>query len=113
MPSPLIPTGMTTPRYGPTPPPTAGINSELEDRPPLPDLEQQLIRRNEERILLKQSADNHEWVGPQGVHHHARAKFRQIVRADHRTVVLGNHVVDPRLVLDQVADARQVEERPF
>src|SRR5271163_1982935 len=50
---------------------------------------------------------------PQGVHHHARAEFRQIVRADHCAFVLRNDVVDPRLVLDQVADAWQVGQRPF
>ena len=85
----------------------------LAGRPPLPDLEQQLVGRNEERVLLKQSADNHDWMRPHGVDHHARAKFCQIIRTDHRILVLGDHVVDPRLELDQVVDAWQVDERPF
>src|SRR5947209_2344255 len=85
----------------------------LVDRAPLSDLEQQLVRRNEERVLLKQPADNHDWMRAQGVHNHARAKFCQIISADHCIVVLGNHVVDPRLELDEVVDAWQVDKRPF
>src|SRR6266536_2467495 len=34
----------------------------LAGRPPLPDLEQQLVRRNEERVFLKQAADDNEWM---------------------------------------------------
>src|SRR5260370_40473394 len=72
-----------------------------------------VIWGNEERVLLKDAADNYDRVRPQGVHHHARAKFRQIIRADHNIVVLRSKVVAPRLELDQVFDAWQVDERPF
>jgi len=47
-------------------------------------------RRNEERVLLQDAADNYDRVRPHDVHHHAGRKFRQVVRTDHRIVVLGS-----------------------
>ena len=37
----------------------------------LPELEQELVRRNKERIILQQPPDNHGRVRPHDVHHHA------------------------------------------
>src|SRR5207249_12208785 len=79
----------------------------------LPKLEEELIRRNEERILLQDPADEHHRVRSHDVDGQARAESRQIVRTDHRVLVLRKQVVQPRLVLEQVLDARLVEQRPF
>src|SRR5260370_14390190 len=76
----------------------------LATRPSLSYLEEELVRRNEERVLLQDPADDHHRVRPHDVHGHARAEFRQIVRAHHRIVVLGEHVVEAWLVFDHVLD---------
>ncbi len=45
------------------------------NRPSLPDLEEELVRRNEERVLLQDPADDHHRVRPHNIHGHARAEF--------------------------------------
>ena len=49
----------------------------------------------------------------QDVDGHARPELREVIGTDHEVVVLGQHVVQARLVLDEVVDARPVEQRPF
>src|SRR5260370_11691738 len=58
-------------------------------------LEEELVRWNEERVLLKNAADDHGWVRPHDVHEHTCAKFGQIVRTDHPAVVLGKNLIQP------------------
>src|SRR5229473_8685223 len=79
----------------------------------LPDFKKELVRRNEEWILLQYLPDNHDRVRPHDVHHHAGTELRQIIGADHRVVVLGKHVVEACLVFHQVIHAWFVEQRPF
>ena len=50
---------------------------------------------------------------PQRVQHRAGAEFGQVVRADHRVLVLRDDVVDSRLVLDEIVGTRQAGERPL
>src|SRR5229473_1621976 len=81
--------------------------------PSLPYLEEELVRRNEERILVQQPAHDHDRVRAHDVHCQRGAYFRQIVRTDHRILVLRKHVVDPCLVFEQIIDAWLVQQRPF
>src|SRR6266404_1317165 len=78
----------------------------LPNGPLLAQFKEKLIRGNEEWVLLQNAPDNDDRVRAQGVHYHARAKFREIIRADHDVLVLRNNVVDSRLELDQIFDAR-------
>src|SRR6266446_6789577 len=79
----------------------------------LPDFEQELVRRNKERILLQHLADDHDRVSPHNVHYYAGTELRQIVGADDRVGVLGKHVIEACLVFHQVIYAWFVEQRPF
>src|ERR1051325_3900665 len=81
------------------------------DRAPPPEFGEHLVGRYEERVLLQQAADYHHRVGSHDVHHHAPAKLGEIVRSRDGVVVLGQNVVQPRLVLDDVLDAGPVLER--
>src|SRR5882724_9066741 len=87
----------------------------LANRPSLPELEEELVRRNEERVLLQHPADQHERMRPHDVDYHTSAKFRQIIRTDQWIIVLGRYVVDTCLEFDkaQVIEAWFVEQRPF
>src|SRR6185503_11644082 len=78
-----------------------------------PNLEKQLVGRDEEWILLQHSAHYDHGMGPHDVHGHSRTESGEVIRTDDRIVVLGEHVVDPGLVLEQILDAHFVEERPF
>src|ERR1700722_4845463 len=60
--------------------------------PSLPEFEQKLVRWNKERILLHYPADDHDRVRPHHVHDHAGTELRQIIGADDRIVIFGNHV---------------------
>jgi MFS family permease len=81
--------------------------------PPLLYLQQQLVGRNEERVLMDQAADNYDRMRPQGIHHHARAKFDEVVRADDPVLVFGNHIIEPRLELEQVDVLPSPAQCPF
>ena len=55
-------------------------------------------------VLLRKAANYNGRMRPQGIHHYASSKFREIVQIDSDNIVLWNHVVDLRLELDQVFD---------
>ena len=50
---------------------------------------------------------------PHDVHGQTRAELQQIVRTDRWAVVLGEHIVEARLVFEQVTHAGLVEQRPL
>jgi hypothetical protein len=79
----------------------------------LPQFEEKLIGRNEERVLLKNAADNYDWVRPHDVHNHSCSKFEQIVRTDHRIVILGKNIIEACLVLQQVVHGWFIEQCPI
>src|SRR5690348_11705204 len=73
-------------------------------------LEEELLGRHKERILLQHTADDHGPVRPQHIHDDTRAELRQIIGADERTAKLAQLRVRPRFIFDQVLDARFLEQ---
>jgi hypothetical protein len=79
----------------------------------LAQLPQELIRRDEEWVLLEDSADDDHRMGPHDVDHDLPAKLGEIVRSSDRVPVPRQQVVQPCFVLEQVIDARPILQRPF
>ena len=80
---------------------------------PFTQLPQEFIRRNEERVLLEDSADDDHRVGPHDVDDDLPAKLGEIVDSYDRVLISRQNVVQSRLVLHQIVDARPILERPF
>src|SRR5712671_6022016 len=76
-------------------------------------LAQELIRRNEEGVLLERSADDNHRMRPHDVDNDFPAKLGEMVRSSDRIAVPRQQVVQPRLVLEQVVDARAILQCPF
>jgi len=55
----------------------------------LAQLLHELVWRNEERILLKDAADNNHWMCAHDVNYDLPAKLGEIVRSYHRVFVTG------------------------
>src|SRR6267143_195213 len=68
---------------------------------PFTQLPQEFIRRNEERVLLEDAADD------------LPAKLGEIVDSYDRVLIARQNIVQSRLVLHQIVDARPIFERPF
>ena len=79
---------------------------------PATQLSQELIRRNEERILLENTSDNDHRVGPHDVDNDLAAKLGEIVDSYNRVFVSRQQIVQSRLVLHKIIDARPIFERP-
>ena len=73
---------------------------------------QELIRRHKERILLKDTADDDQRMGPHDVDYCVATELPQVVSADDRVVVAKPYVVYTRLELDHVVDMRSILNRP-
>src|SRR6266508_5122147 len=67
-------------------------------------LAQELVGRNEERILLQDPPDDGHRVCSKNVYDDPAAKLGGVVRSNHRILVSWQQVVEPRLVLDKVID---------
>src|SRR6202140_3443186 len=65
---------------------------------------QKLPRRHEERIPLKDAADDDHRMRPHDVDHGVAAELPKVVGADHRIVVMTPDVVDAGFELDHVVD---------
>src|ERR1700682_3149713 len=76
-------------------------------------LPQKLVRRNEERVLLEDAADDDHWVGPHDVDDDLPAKLGEIVDSYDRILISRQNIIQPRLVLHQVIDPRSIFEGPF
>jgi len=66
---------------------------------PLSQLPQEFVRRNEEGVLLEDSADDDHRVGPHDVDDDLPAKLGEIVDSYDRVLVPGQNIVQSRLVL--------------
>src|SRR4051812_38473475 len=73
---------------------------------PVAKLAQKFLRRDKERILLKNAADDDHWMRPHDVNHRVSANFREVVSADHRVFVAKPHLIHPRFELNQVINLR-------
>src|ERR1700752_4065258 len=65
---------------------------------------QELLRGHEERVPLKDAADDDHRMRPHDVDHGVAAELPGAVRADHRIVVAAPDVVDAGFELDHVVD---------
>src|SRR6266566_1861634 len=63
---------------------------------------QELLRRNEEGILLQHAAEDHHRMSSQHAHDNVPAEPGEVVGADDRVAVAQMHQVEPRLVFEQV-----------
>ena len=79
---------------------------------PPANLAKKLLRRYEERILLKNPADDDHRMRPHDVDHCVPAKFREIVGADDGIVVSAPDIIHPRLELNQITNMRPALSRP-
>jgi hypothetical protein len=79
---------------------------------PLPKVSQELIRRHEERIVLKDAADDNHGMSPHDVNDCVTSKTAETVSADDRVVVAKPNVVNTRLELNHVIDVRSICNRP-
>ena len=73
---------------------------------PFTNFTQELFRGHEERILLKNAADDDHRMRPHDVNHGIASKFRQMVGADDRIVVAAPHLIHPRFELDEIVNVR-------
>ncbi len=80
---------------------------------PLTQLPQEFVRRNEEGVLLEDAADDDHRVGPHDIDDDLPAKLGEIVDSYDRVLIPRQDIVQSRLVLHQVVDARPIFERPF
>ena len=76
-------------------------------------LAQEFIRRNEERVLLEDAADDDHRVGPHDVDDDLPAKLGEIVQSYDRVLIARQQIIQPRLILHQVVDSRSIFEGPF
>ena len=76
-------------------------------------LPQEFVRRNEERVLLEDAADDDHRVGPHDVDNDLPAKLGEIVDSYDRVLVARQNIVQSRLVFNQIVDSRPIFERPF
>src|SRR3990172_12607637 len=76
-------------------------------------LAQELLGRDEERVLLQDSPDDGHRVCPKNVHDDSAAKLGGVVCSNDGVLVPWKQVVELRLVLDEIVDARPVLERPL
>src|SRR5918992_3603247 len=75
----------------------------------VPQLAQKLVRGDEERVLLEDAAEDNHRVSPHDVDDDIGPELGEIVHADDRvSIVAGQKIVQPGLVLDQVIHARSV-----
>ena len=56
-------------------------------------LPQELIRRNKERVLLEDAANDDHRMGPHNIHHDISAKLGEVVNSDDRIFILGQKIV--------------------
>jgi hypothetical protein len=80
---------------------------------PFTQLPQEFVRRNEERVLLEDAADDNHRVGPHDVDDDLPANLGEIVDSYDRVLISRQNIVQSRLVLDQIVNARPIFERPF
>ena len=74
---------------------------------------QELVRRNKERVLLQNAADNDHRVRPHDVNYNLPAKLGEVVDSYDRVLISRQNVIQPRLVRHQVVDPRSIFEGPF
>src|SRR5262249_39927800 len=74
---------------------------------------QELIWRHKERIVLKNTTDNHHWMRPHDVNHRVAAKLAKMISADDCVVVTEPHFVYTRLELNHVVDMRLILRGPI
>ena len=73
---------------------------------------QELPRRQEERIVLQNAADDDQRMRAHDVNHSVSAEFRKAVGADDRIIVATPHIIDPRFKLNQIVDVRLTVRHP-
>ncbi len=76
-------------------------------------LQQELIRRYEERVLLEDAADDNHRVGAHDVDDDLPAKLGEIVYSYDRVLIPGQNIVQLRLILHQVINPGPVFQGPF
>jgi hypothetical protein len=79
---------------------------------PLAKFLQELIRWDEERILLKDAANDDHGMRSHDVNHRVPPKTTEMVSTDDRVVVTMPHLVYARLELNHVFDMRPIFNRP-
>jgi len=67
---------------------------------------QELPRRDEERIVLENAADDDQRMCAHDINHSVSAECRQAVGADDRIIVTTPHIIDPGFKLNQIVYVR-------
>ena len=75
---------------------------------PLAQFPQELIGRNKERVLLKNSADDDHRMGSHNVDDNGPAKLGEVVNSYDRVWIPRQDIIQSGLVLHQVIDAGSV-----
>ena len=76
------------------------------------NLAQEFLWRHEERILLKNAADDDHRMRPHDVDHRVASKFSEMVGADDRIVVTTPHIIDARLELNEIVNVGSIFNCP-
>jgi hypothetical protein len=69
---------------------------------------QEFPRRDEERIVLENAADDDQRMRAHDVNHSISAECRKVVSADDRIIVAAPHIIDPGFKLNQIVDVRLI-----
>ena len=72
----------------------------------LPQLKQELVRWNKERVRLKNATDDNHGMGSHDIHYNAGAKLGAVVRSYYRIFVSRQDVIQTRLVFHQIIQLR-------
>ena len=67
---------------------------------------QELPRWHEERIVLKNAADDDQRMRAHDINHGFATEFRKVISADDRIMVATPHIIDPGFKLNQIVDMR-------
>src|SRR5580700_4054540 len=73
---------------------------------------QELFRRDKERILLKNAADNDHRMGPHDVDDRVSSELPEMIRADDGVLVMLPDFIYARLEFHQIVDVRLTFGRP-
>jgi hypothetical protein len=82
-------------------------------RPTLVKITQKFFRRNEERILLKDPADDDHRVGAQHVNHGVASKLTEMVGTDNRVFMATPHLIYSRLERNNIVHVRSIFNGPI
>jgi hypothetical protein len=79
---------------------------------PLPDVAEHLVGGRVKRVFVQDAVHHRERVRAEQVHHQRAAEPADVVHAHRERLAAVQHLVDARLVGDELLDARRLREHP-